>query len=171
MNTTKSVFNKLFSEEATKLATHKIELGIIDDLNKALEESEETIKVLSESKKRVSMFEKDIEKLSKERDKLQTEVSKARDKMFKLQDEYSNAKSKTKDIEDKQTASRNRSDRFQAEIDKENKKGAATTKKAQKQIAIFEKNISKANKMAQDLGVKLPIAKFEKAQDKLKSLI
>jgi hypothetical protein len=37
MNTLKTVFGKLFKEE-TKLASHEVELGKIDDLNKILEE-------------------------------------------------------------------------------------------------------------------------------------
>ena len=37
MNTLKIVFGKLFKEE-TKLASHEVELGKIDDLNKILEE-------------------------------------------------------------------------------------------------------------------------------------
>jgi hypothetical protein len=37
MNTRKTVYDKLFNEE-TKLASHEVELGKIDDLNKILEE-------------------------------------------------------------------------------------------------------------------------------------
>jgi hypothetical protein len=36
MNTTKSVYNKLFKEEATELASHKVELGASQDLEKEL---------------------------------------------------------------------------------------------------------------------------------------
>lgn len=32
MNTTKSVYDKLFKEESTELSSHKVELGAIDDL-------------------------------------------------------------------------------------------------------------------------------------------
>jgi hypothetical protein len=134
MNTQKAVYNRLFSEQKkTELETHKVELGLIDDLNKALEESEETIKSLTADVKRIN----ELNKLADKRDKsLEDDVVEIRNMVISV-----------------------------------NKKGAATTKKAQRQIAIFDKNISKANKMAQDLGVKLPIAKYEKAQEKLKSLI
>jgi hypothetical protein len=37
MNTLKTVFNRI-AEEETKLSTHKVELGSIDNLNKVLEE-------------------------------------------------------------------------------------------------------------------------------------
>jgi len=36
MNTTKSVYNKLFKEETTELASHKVELGASQDLEKEL---------------------------------------------------------------------------------------------------------------------------------------
>jgi hypothetical protein len=39
MNTRKTVYNKLFKEE-TKLATHEIELGLIDDLSKFITKNE-----------------------------------------------------------------------------------------------------------------------------------
>ena len=34
MNTTKSVYNKLFSEDKVELGKHKVNLGLIDDLQK-----------------------------------------------------------------------------------------------------------------------------------------
>jgi hypothetical protein len=38
MNTQKSIYNKLFKEEATELASHKVELTLVADLKKALSE-------------------------------------------------------------------------------------------------------------------------------------
>jgi hypothetical protein len=35
MNTQKSIYNKLFKEESTELASHKVELGIYEDAQKA----------------------------------------------------------------------------------------------------------------------------------------
>ena len=37
MNTQKEVFNKLFKEEKTELATQKVELGIVQDIQKDIE--------------------------------------------------------------------------------------------------------------------------------------
>lgn len=172
MNTQKAVYNRLFSEpKKTELETHKVELGLIDDLNKALEESEETIKSLTADIKRINELNKESEKREKEYTKIAKEVEKADDKYFKLQDEYSKADSKRNEVRKKSRSIADDIVEIRNEVVSVNKKGAATTRKAQRQIAIFEKNISKANKMAQDLGVKLPIAKYQKAQDKLKSLI
>jgi chromosome segregation ATPase len=172
MNTQKAVYNRLFSEQKkTELETHKVELGLIDDLNKALEESEETIKSLTADVKRINELNKLADKRDKESVKVNSDYEKAADKMFKLEDQYLAAKSKAEELNKRQKSLEDDVVEIRNMVISVNKKGAATTKKAQKQIAIFEKNISKANKMAQDLGVKLPIAKYQKAQDKLKSLI
>jgi hypothetical protein len=37
MNTTKSVYNKLFKEEATELASHEINLALADDIKAAID--------------------------------------------------------------------------------------------------------------------------------------
>jgi chromosome segregation ATPase len=172
MNTKKAVYKRLFSEpKKTELKTHKVELGLIDDLNKALEESEETIKSLTADVKRINELNKLADKRDKESVKVNSDYEKAADKMFKLEDQYLAAKSKAEELNKRQKSLEDDVVEIRNMVISVNKKGAATTKKAQKQIAIFEKNISKANKMAQDLGVKLPIAKYQKAQDKLKSLI
>ena len=42
MNTRKTVYNKLFKEE-TKLATHEIELALVDDLNEIISEAKRVI--------------------------------------------------------------------------------------------------------------------------------
>ena len=36
MNTTKSVYNKLFSEDKTELSKHEVELGLVQDITKDL---------------------------------------------------------------------------------------------------------------------------------------
>jgi uncharacterized protein (UPF0333 family) len=37
MNTTKSVYNKLFKEEATELASHEVNLALTDDIKKLMQ--------------------------------------------------------------------------------------------------------------------------------------
>ena len=39
MNTTKSVYNKLFSEDKVELESHKVELALVDDFNKEYEKA------------------------------------------------------------------------------------------------------------------------------------
>tara|TARA_R110002124_G_scaffold23927_1_gene88184 strand:+ start:96 stop:542 length:447 start_codon:yes stop_codon:yes gene_type:complete len=52
MNTQKEVFNKLFKEEKTKLSAtelRKIELGVADNISKALSDAKSTLKEIKDS--------------------------------------------------------------------------------------------------------------------------
>tara|TARA_R110000764_G_scaffold235490_1_gene330083 strand:- start:49 stop:417 length:369 start_codon:yes stop_codon:yes gene_type:complete len=74
MNTQKEVFNKLFKEEKTELATQKIELGLIDDLDKKLNsfksKNKEIGSYLEQILKLKSKFKNDFKSLDKEYDNL-----------------------------------------------------------------------------------------------------
>jgi len=43
MNTTKSIYNKLFKEETTELASHKVELGLIEDIAAAKKQAQQQV--------------------------------------------------------------------------------------------------------------------------------
>jgi DNA repair ATPase RecN len=43
MNTLKTVFGKLFKEETTNLASHEVELGLVEDLNKLVSTNKNAI--------------------------------------------------------------------------------------------------------------------------------
>ena len=76
MNTQKSVFNRLFSEpKKTELETHKVELGIMQDLSKALSKHKKARKSLDDN------LDKWYNDLFKLKDKFSTFESK--DKEFK----------------------------------------------------------------------------------------
>ena len=49
MNTQKEVFNKLFKEEKVELATQKVELGVADNISKALSDGQSTLKGIRDS--------------------------------------------------------------------------------------------------------------------------
>tara|TARA_R110000744_G_scaffold314381_1_gene421442 strand:+ start:392 stop:724 length:333 start_codon:yes stop_codon:yes gene_type:complete len=73
MNTQREVFNKLFKEEKTELATQKIELGAIDDiekdwkeLNKIMDDASPLVKKLSKLKGRGKTLATKISKEGKE---------------------------------------------------------------------------------------------------------
>jgi len=57
---------------------------------------------------------------------------------------------------------------LQGRIASYQKSKVPVAKKAQNLITVFEKNIKKAEAAAKDLGLKLPIAKYTKAQDNLR---
>ena len=76
MNTQKSVYNRLFSEpKKTELETHKVELGIMQDLSKALSKHKKARKSLDDN------LDKWYNDLFKLKDKFSTFESK--DKEFK----------------------------------------------------------------------------------------
>lgn len=55
MNTTKSVYNRLFSEDKVELASERVELALIDDINKL---SNEVKKITQEFESQIKVFEK-----------------------------------------------------------------------------------------------------------------
>ena len=71
MNTQREVFNKLFKEEKTELATKKIELGKIDELIKANDRAE---KVLKSSKGAIQDLESAKKKSKKVLANIESEI-------------------------------------------------------------------------------------------------
>ena len=55
MNTTKSVYNKLFAEDKVELAAERVELALIDDINKL---SDTVKKITQEFESQIKIFEK-----------------------------------------------------------------------------------------------------------------
>ena len=87
------VFSKLVKEDKiTKLAAQKVELGLIDDLNKALDQGEDILNGLKQDNKRMLDMQKVVDREVKARQKLLTNREKASDKYFDLEDKYIAAK-------------------------------------------------------------------------------
>ena len=74
---TKKIFTKLFKEKKTELASHKVELALIDDIDKILD------------------------KANSERRRLQNSALKIADDFNNLQSDYMGAFMKSKDAENK----------------------------------------------------------------------
>mgnify|MGYP001198075421 CR=1 FL=1 len=172
--------NKIFAEWAkqdkrTELASQKVELGLIDDLNKALDSSEQIIDRLKEGNALIKRDKGFLEKDEKESVKLFNKAQKAADIYFKKEDELLLAKkifedaTKKRNSADEQLKSKEESiNELQGRIASYQKSKVPVAKKAQNLITVFEKNIKKAEAAAKDLGLKLPIAKYTKAQDNLR---
>jgi len=165
--------NKIFAEWAkqdkkTELASQRVELGLIDDLNKALDSSQDVIKNMNEQNTLIKRSEGFLEKDKKEGDKLYATAKKAADVFWKLEDQFLAARSRRDDADKKVEANRKRQEEEIKSIEGFKKKKAPLDKKAQTLITVFEKNIKKAEAAAKDLGLKLPIAKYTKAQDDLR---
>jgi len=165
--------NKIFAEWAkqdkkTELASEKVELGLIDDLNKALDSSEDVIENMKEQNILIKRNEGFLEKDKKASQKLYATAKKAADVFFKLEDQFLAARSRKDDADKKVEANEKSQEEVLKRIERFKKKKAPLDKKAQNLITVFEKNIKKAEVAAKDLGLKLPIAKYTKAQDNLR---
>ena len=153
------------------LKTNKVELGIIDDLNKILSPSQQLIKefkdleeiigrnvkLLIEAEKDAGILEKDFEKKRQKKFGLEREFITAKDELQKAQNSFEGNKRRQKDIGQN--------------ADKFRKKLKPVIKQAQKNVSTFDKLIAQAEKSAKDLGVKIPTASFSKMRDRLDKLI
>jgi len=163
------VFSKLAKEDNfTKLASQKVELGLIDDLDKALDQGEDIINGLKEDNKRIEDLQKSIKTIRKEQDKLFNIFEKARNKFLDLQDKYKSSEQKMKESQSSLDSNIDAAEKREVEIFKVEKSKAPKVKKAQNLLNVFDKNLQKAEAAAKDLGLKLPIAKYKKMQDNLR---
>jgi len=166
MNTLQTIYNKL--ADKTELASQKVELGLIDDLNKALAESQEVLGGLKKDNQRIDQMKDLVDKKLKERAKLEANEKKSSDIYFNLKDKLQNANAqKERDVKALKMNEES-IDGFELEKEKAQKSKAPKSKKAQSLIIIFDKNIQKAETSAKELGIKLPIAQYQKAQEELK---
>lgn len=168
--------NKIFAEWAkedkkTELASEKVELGLVDDLNKALENSDALVNDIKVDNKRILDLEKSINGYLKERSKLVANEDKAADKFFDAEKKLSEAKQKYNEATNVLQLNKDAVVKREEEIQKAEKSKAPKAKKAQSLLGVFDKNLQKAEAAAKDLGIKLPIAKYKKAQNNLRKSI
>jgi hypothetical protein len=151
--------------ELTKV---EVELGLIDDLNEALVESQEILNGLKKDNQRIIEMQKGVEKTLKEQEKLDANKKKSSDNYFKLESQFLSAKKQLEN--DVELLKRNKDgiDTWQSEKEKAEKDKQPKVKKAQSLIVVFDKNIQKAETSAKELGIKLPIAQYQKALEELK---
>jgi len=166
MNTLQTIYNKL--ADKTELAKHEIELGLVDDLNKALVESQEVLVGLKKDNQRIDEMQKMVAQKLKEQEKLDANKKKSSDNYFKLESQFLSAKKQLENDVELLKANEKSKDGFQLEKEKAEKNKAPKNKKAQSLIIVFDKNIQKAEIAAKELGIKLPIAQYQKAQEELK---
>ena len=169
MKTTKElIIADITAKVEAKLSSQKVELGLIDDLNKALAESQEVLGGLKKDNQRIDEMQTMVEKKLKEREKLDANKKKSSDNYFKLESQFLSAKKQLENDVELLKANEKSKDGFQLEKEKAEKNKAPKNKKAQSLIVIFDKNIQKAETSAKELGIKLPIAQYQKAQEELK---
>jgi hypothetical protein len=169
MKTTKElIIADITAKVEAKLASQKVELGLIDDLNKALDESQEILSGLKKDNQRIDQMKDLVDKKLKERSKLEVNEKKSSDIYFNLKDKLQNANAILERDVKALKMNEESIDGFQLEKEKAEKNKAPKSKKAQSLIVIFDKNIQKAETSAKELGIKLPIAQYQKTQEELK---
>ena len=172
MNIFKNVVNRIAeSDRRTQLASQKVELALVDDLNKALQDSDAIVKGIKDDDKRIEDMQKAIDKLQKERSKLGANYDKLDEQFFEAQRKLEEIENKRKQADQALENNTNNINQRSAEIEKSEKSKAPKVKKAQSILGVFDKNLAKAEAAARDLGIKLPIAKYKKAQDNLRKSI
>jgi hypothetical protein len=123
MNTLQTIYNKL--ADKTELASQKVELGLIDDLNKALAESQEVLGGLKKDNQRIDEMQTMVEKKLKEREKLVANKNKSSNTYFKLESQFLSAKKQVENDVELLKANERSKDGFELEKEKSSKKQSA----------------------------------------------
>ena len=155
----------------THLATKKIELGVMDDLNKLQKPSQELIKQIEENNRILSINKKSLGEAFKDYQRAEKNKEKLEAKYFKLKREYLSTEQEYQRAENAfKSYGRSMKD-YQKNIERFENKNKPLIKSAQKNITAFDKLIAQAEKAAKDLGVKIPTASFSKLRDRLRKFI
>lgn len=170
MDNYRTVLNRLYKKEEVELKSEKVELSVIDDLNKALTNATKLIAELNESSKKINSLNSDIDKGLVKQKKAGENVSKTADKFFKAEDQFLKAKRIYGEAVENNKKQLGFIDRDRDLLSKEKKSTTKLLATSDKIEAVFNKNIAKADKAAKELGLKLPIAKYEKALQRLQDL-
>lgn len=153
------------------LKTNKVELGIIDDLNKILSPSQQLIKEFKDLEEIIGRNVKLLIEAEKDAGKLEKDFEKKRQKKFGLEREFITAKDELQKAQNSFEGNKRRQKDIGQNADKFRKKLKPVIKQAQKNVSTFDKLIAQAEKSAKDLGVKIPTASFSKMRDRLDKLI
>ena len=175
MTTFQKVLNQLSKaqklQEKTELTTQKVELGIIDDLNKILSPSQQLIKEFKDLEEIIGRNVKLLIEAEKDAGRLEKDFEKKRQKKFGLEREFITAKDELQKAQNSFEGNKRRQKDIGQNADKFRKKLKPVIKQAQKNVSTFDKLIAQAEKSAKDLGVKIPTASFSKMRDRLDKLI
>ena len=83
MNTTKSVYNRLFAEDKVELAAERVELAAIDDFKKYISDSKEMLNTYNDLKKRIADLESQRADVIKRKDGLANFISRSSNNVIK----------------------------------------------------------------------------------------
>jgi hypothetical protein len=175
MNNLKKVYKHLSNPVLTlneiELTAQKVELGIVDDLNKIDKSSQSIIKEVKEGNDLIAKQEKLLGSNLKDVKKAIDNSDKLKDKFFDLERKYESVK-QASDRADKLKEGAVRSFEDLKKVIKKNKnKNEPKIKEAKKNIGLLDKLISNAEKMAKELGVKIPVNQYLKTLQNLRKLL
>jgi|TARA_R110000751_G_scaffold165182_1_gene271214 chromosome segregation ATPase len=167
----KHINNPIKGLGKTELTNQKVELGIVDDLNKIDNSSQSIIKEVKDRNvildKQKKLLEKGLQDIKKDAGK----ADKLRDKFFDLENKYESAKQESNRA-DKELESTSKSyENTKSSVKTLEKKNEPKIKEARKNIGLLEKLIGNAEKMAKELGVKIPINQYVKTLQNLRKLL
>jgi DNA repair exonuclease SbcCD ATPase subunit len=175
MNNLKKVYKHLNSPikalSKTELAAIKVELGIIDDLNKIDNSSQSIIKEVKEANDLIARQEKLLPSKFKDVKKTIDDSDKLRDKFFDLEDKYISAKQASEKADKLRKGAAQNFEDLKKVIKKNKDKNEPKIKTVRKNIGLLEKLISNAEKMAKELGVKIPTNQYLKTLQNLRKLL
>ena len=89
MNLREQIEKEITEKVMVKLASEKVELGLIDDLDKALDQGVDIINDLKKDNNRILDMEKSIDGYLKAKSKLEANKEKSRDKFIDLENKLS----------------------------------------------------------------------------------
>jgi len=171
MKTNKNAMSKIAQIHKEQLSTQKVELGVVDDLNKTLNSSQTLEKEIIKINKTIGENRKLAASALKEQKKLKQIAEKASDKFRKLEREFETARQDSNRADKDYSGAVSSFKRFDENADRFVAKRKPLIKEATKNVSSFEKMITQAEKAAKDLGVKIPTASFSKMRDRLNKLI
>jgi hypothetical protein len=168
----KKVMQKIVSiNKQTELSAEKVELGIVDDLNKTLNSSQQISKEITDLDDLIGKNMSLRRSIVKSMDRAEKEFKSAEDLRRKTERQFIDAKESFRKAEISYKGFIARKKETSQIIDGYVKKRKPLEKTARTNISLFDKMIDQAEKAAKDLGVKIPTASFSKMRDRLEKLI
>ena len=172
MDRMQHIFSQWAKSEKTELKSEKVELGLVDDLDKnsaqvndSLKQIEPLLKEMANTKKLISTSDKEYDSLIKKTEKLKSAYEKAQSQATKLESDFNMAKtSSDRKLEDFYD--------YQRGLKDEEKQFNKLKGQADKALNRLKKNLEKAKKAEKDLGIKIPsLSKYQKSADLLDKLM
>jgi len=163
--------SKIAQIHKEQLSAEKVELGVVDDLNKTLKSSQDLEKEIKKLNDLIGTNRKYSSDVFKDSTKFKKVLEKASDRRAKAENEFISAKQALERADKDYSGAIKRYKQFDENADRLVKKRKPLIKEATKNISSFNKMIAQAEKAAKDLGVKIPTASFSKMRDRLNKLI